>query len=128
MKKGFTLLEVLVSILLLSIIVTYFWMGISNVLVEDDLMKSESQAVILAEKKLEEYRKAIINNWTASFTLTGNFSSEGWTMYNYSITINNITQSLRQVKVLVWEDINNNYTWDSFEGKSILLTMISRRR
>lgn len=128
MKKGFTLLEVLISILLLSIIVTYFWMGISNVLLEDDLMKSESQAVILAEKKLEEYRKAIINNWTASFTLTGNFSSEGWTMYNYSITINNITQSLRQVKVLVWEDINNNYTWDSFEGKSILLTMISRRR
>lgn len=128
MKKGFTLLEVLISILLLSIIVTYFWMGISNVLVEDDLMKSESQAVILAEKKLEEYRKAIINNWTASFTLTGNFSSEGWTMYNYSITINNITQSLRQVKVFVWEDINNNYTWDSFEGKSILLTMISRRR
>lgn len=128
MKKGFTLLEVLVSILLLSIIVTYFWMGISNVLVEDDLMKSESQAVILAEKKLEEYRRAIINNWTASFTLTGNFSSEGWTIYNYSITINNITQSLRQVKVFVWEDINNNYTWDSFEGKSILLTMISRRR
>ena len=128
MKKGFTLLEVLISILLLSIIVTYFWMGISNVLVEDDLIKSESQATILAEKKLEEYRKAIINNWNASFTLSGNFSSEGWTMYIYTIIPTLLTQSMRQVKVIVWEDINNNYTWDSLEGKSVLLTIISRRR
>lgn len=128
MNKGFTLLEVLVSILLLSIVVTYFWMGVSNVLVGDDLIKSESQATILAEKKLEEYRRAIINSWTASFTLSGNFSSEGWTTYRYAIYTFALTQSLSRIRIEVWEDINNNNTWDSREGRSVLLTMVSRRR
>jgi prepilin-type N-terminal cleavage/methylation domain-containing protein len=128
MKRGFTLIEVLVSILLLSIVITYFGIGISNILVEDDLIKSESQATILAEKKLEEYRRAIINNWTATFTLSGNFSSEGWTSYRYTITVTDLTSSFRRIKVLVWEDVNNNSFLDPSEGKSILLTMIAKRK
>ncbi|PMQ02267.1 MAG: prepilin-type cleavage/methylation domain-containing protein [Dictyoglomus sp. NZ13-RE01] len=138
MKRGFTLIEVLVSILLLSLILTYFWMGISNILIEDSLITAESQALILAEKKLEEYRKAIINNWTASFTLSGNFSSEGWTNYLYSITYTTLTYTilpdptltdkLKQVTVKVGEDTNNNGILDSGEERSILVSIISRRR
>ncbi|MGB9857612.1 MAG: type IV pilus modification PilV family protein [Dictyoglomaceae bacterium] len=130
MKKGFTFIEVLVSILLLSIVVTSFFMGISNILIEDELIKAESQATVLAEKKLEEYRTKILNNWTATFTLSGDFSQEGWTSFRYIIYTSNFssTNSLRKVKIFVWNDRNNNYTLDSLEAKSVLLTIISRRK
>jgi len=130
MRKGFSLIEVLVSILILGVFMASFGVGLSHILIADEIEKAESRAINFAEKKLEEYRTTVLSNWGASFALSGNFSSEGWTSYIYSLSVNSLdsTNSLRQIKVLVWNDENNNNTCDNFESKSILITIISRRK
>ncbi|HOJ92667.1 MAG TPA: type II secretion system protein [Dictyoglomaceae bacterium] len=129
MRKGFSLIEVLVSILILGVFMASFGVGLSHILIADEIEKAESRAINFAEKKLEEYRTAVLSNWYTSFPLSGNFSSEGWTSYIYSLSVNSLNLGdLRQVKVMVWNDENNNNTCDNFESKSILITIISRRK
>ena len=129
MRKGFSLIEVLVSILILGVFMASFGVGLSHILIADEIEKAESRAINFAEKKLEEYRTTVLSNWGASFPLSGNFSSEGWTSYIYSLSVNSLNLGdLRQVKVMVWNDENNNNTCDNFESKSILITIISRRK
>lgn len=128
MKKGFTFIEVLVSILLLGIFMATFGVGLYHILNEEELEKIESKCLVLGERLLEDYRKAVLANWTTSYPLSGNFADIGYTSYLYTISIYNITSSLRQFTITVWNDINNNYTWDPFEGRSIIMSMISRRK
>jgi len=128
MKKGFTFLEVLISILLIGIFMASFGVGLYHVLNEDDLEKIESTCLELSERVMEDYKRTILANWTASFSVSGNFASIGYTSYIYTMVITDITNSLRQFTITVWNDINNNNILDDFEGKSILVSLISRRR
>uniref|UniRef100_A0A7C3RL56 Type II secretion system protein n=1 Tax=Dictyoglomus thermophilum TaxID=14 RepID=A0A7C3RL56_DICTH len=128
MKRGFTFLEVLISILILGIFMASFGVGLYHILNEDDMEKIESTCLELSERVIEDYRKTILANWTASFPISGNFASIGYTSYLYTISITNITNSLRQFTITVWNDANNNNTLDNFEGKAVLVSLISRRR
>jgi prepilin-type N-terminal cleavage/methylation domain-containing protein len=128
MKNGFTFLEVLISILLLGIFMSTFGVGLYHILNEDEMEKIESKCLVLAERVMEDYRKAIVANWTVSFPISGNFASIGYTSYLYTITIYNITSSLRQFTITVWNDINNNNILDNFEGRSIILSIVSKRK
>jgi len=128
MKKGFTFLEVLISILLIGIFMASFGVGLYHILNEDDLEKIESTCLELSERVMEDYKRTILANWTASFSVSGNFASIGYTSYIYTMVITDITNSLRQFTITVWNDINNNNILDDFEGKSILVSLISRRR
>jgi len=128
MKRGFTFLEVLISILILGIFMASFGVGLYHILNEDDMEKIESTCLELSERVMEDYRKTILANWTASFPISGNFASIGYTSYLYTISITNITNSLRQFTITVWNDANNNNTLDNFEGKAVLVSLISRRR
>ena len=128
MKKGFTFLEVLISILLIGIFMASFGVGLYHILNEDDLEKIESTCLELSERVMEDYKRTILANWTASFPVSGNFASIGYTSYIYTMVITDITNSLRQFTITVWNDINNNNILDDFEGKAILVSLISRRR
>ncbi|ACK42452.1 MULTISPECIES: type II secretion system protein [Dictyoglomus] len=127
MRKGLTFLEVLIAVLLLGIIMSSVGVAISYILRADEYENMMNICLYLTEKKLEEYRKAVLANWNISFTYSGNFANIGYTDFFYSLTVFNTTYSLKQIFLQVWKEENNNNKLDDFEPETIIITYISRR-
>lgn len=127
MSRGLTFLEVLIAILLLGIIMSSVGVGISYILRADEYDNMMNTCLYLTEKKLEEYRKAVLVNWNTTFTYSGNFSNIGYTDYFYSLTVVNTTYSLRQISLQVWKEEHYNNKIDDFEPTILIITYISKR-
>lgn len=81
---------------------------------------------VLAERKMEETRSALIADFSSAPGGNGDFSADGYPKYRYSVTVSNVVgRPLKSVQVLVWQDGNGDGVAASYERQTTLDTLIA---
>ena len=112
-KRGFTLIEVLASILLIGLALIPMMQILTQSLVISTKEERVTKVIFLAERKTEEVMGKLINNFGASITTSGNLGGN----YEYTVTL---TQDgsipiadLKIITVRVWYDEVSDGTFDT---------------
>ena len=112
LKRGFTLIEVLASIVLIALVLIPI-MTIVPQMIENSL-KSErlTKVIFLAERKTEEVMGELINNFGASIATSGNLGGN----YEYTVALAQDGSipiaDLKIITVRVWYDEDGDGTFD----------------
>jgi type II secretory pathway pseudopilin PulG len=82
---------------------------------------------LLAERKMEESKSALITDFDSTPGGEGDFSTDGYAEYRYSVTIADVSGSpLKSIHVLVWEDHDGDGVASSHERQTTLDTLVAR--
>lgn len=130
-EKGFTLIEVLLAIVILSIAI----IPLMQIFPQASLMATDSQREtrigFLAQQKLEQVKGQALNyffgNYTVSATAFPSPDSDFKYTVNYFTASGDDGNQIRAIKVRVWYDDNNNGVLDGNENMIELNTKVSRR-
>lgn len=127
-QNGFTMLEILASIALLSITIIPLLGLITSTLMSNAQREQQLRAAFLAQKRLEEVKDALLSN-----DLVGNYNepptafSAPDSRYKYTVTVTE-DPDIRDIAVKVWFDENGNDVRDGSEQEFSLRTRVARRR
>jgi hypothetical protein len=82
---------------------------------------------VLAERKVEEARSALVADFTSTPGGTGDFSGDGYADYRYSVTVADIVgRPLKSIHVLVWHDgLGGDGVAASHEQQTALDTLVA---
>ena len=127
-QNGFTMLEILASIALLSITIIPLLGLITSTLVSNAQREQQLRAAFLAQKRLEEVKDAVLSN-----DLVGDYNEVATAFpapdsrYKYTVTVTD-DSDIRNIAVRVWFDENGNDVRDGGEQEFGLRTRVARRR
>ncbi|MGE5609954.1 MAG: type IV pilus modification PilV family protein [Bacillota bacterium] len=113
-RQGFTLLEVLATLVVISIVMPIVMKGISLALSAASLSKRSVEAATLAESKLEEL--AVVGPWSTG-TMSGDFGAD-WPDYRWNTLITSRDTDLMEISV------NVTWPWRGGERSVGLSTMV----
>ncbi|MCK4519555.1 MAG: prepilin-type N-terminal cleavage/methylation domain-containing protein [Candidatus Omnitrophica bacterium] len=120
-KRGFTLIEVLASILLIVVALIPIMMIVPQ-MIENSLTDERlTRVIFLGENKMEETKRGVVSDYDVDRSASGSFSLLGsdYEDYKYIITDYN-TAGIKTLTVQVWYDENGDDTLD-FDEQSITL-------
>lgn len=82
---------------------------------------------LFAEQKMEEAKSALIADFNGAPGGEGDFSTDGYAEYRYSITVADVSgRPLKSIHVLVWADENGDGVVASHERQTTLDTLVAR--
>ncbi len=118
LKRGFTFLEVLAALIILSValIPIISWVPLS--LQTKRSAEHKTTAIFLAQSKTEELRYRIIANFTPNYTNSSAFPSP-YQDFRYNVT-DNLDANLKTISVKVWHI-------EKPQDETIFYTQVARR-
>jgi len=128
-EKGFTLLEVILSVAILSVALIPMMDLIPRTLTNSLKSERETKVAFLAEQKIEEVKSQAINNFGIDYTISP--SSPGYVAfanptYKYSVT-DNAGASIKEIVVSVWYDADGGGSANGDEETIQLSTKVAKR-
>jgi prepilin-type N-terminal cleavage/methylation domain-containing protein len=119
---GFTLLEILLTIAILSIILIPMMEILPGALVLETKLEHETKIVFLAQKIMEEVKSRIIYNFDFDYSETGVLNS----VYSYNVTDYWLLgEEIRSIRVRVWR--GTGITFNEAQEKIELNTKVAKR-
>lgn len=125
-ESGFTLLEILLTIIILSIALIPLMEMIPQALVLDKSIEWETQAAFLAQQKMEEIKGKAIYDYSPDYSESTTAFPSPHSAFKYTVSDDPDT-GIREITVNVWYDKNGDDTVDDDEEEVILNTKIARR-
>lgn len=122
--KGFTLTEVLVAAMLLTLVMVPILKGLTSAHALDINVERRMRSLTLAEAKLEDIRGRSIYNYGLDFNDSSS-SLEG--DYLCKVTDTAVSGELRTIVLSVGYDKNSNGVLEGGEVEVTLKTLIARR-
>lgn len=131
-EDGFTILEILVSIAILSITIIPLVGLFSTAVVIHAQREQQTRTAFLAQLRLEEVKQKATYDFSTDYSIPetsggdpGGFSAPD-DKYKYTIIDDNDTD-LREITIQVWYDENDDNTVDPDEQNVTLDTLVARR-
>jgi type II secretory pathway pseudopilin PulG len=121
---GFTLTEVVIATSLLVIAIVPILRALTIAHVTSSIIERKTSSLIFAQTKLDEIKARSIYDYSSTFAET-NTALGG--IYLCNVEDTSVNANLRQIKILVGEDLNSNSTLDSDEIEITLTTLIANR-
>lgn len=130
-KKGFTIIELVVAVALLSVVLLPLVQMLPTMLKTNKNTEIMTKGTFLAEQKMEEI-KSLIRSTTFGYGFTKNYTQSATSFPSpnatYKVIVaDNQDPNLKIIQVKVWYDKNNNNMIDSDEIPIILDTQICIR-
>ncbi|MHC4149790.1 MAG: type IV pilus modification PilV family protein [Planctomycetota bacterium] len=122
--KGFTLAEVLVASLLLTIVMVPILKGLTSAHTLDVKVERRMRSLTLAEAKLEDIKARSIYNYSTDFN---DASSPLEGAYLCKVVDSAVSSDLRKILLSVGYDENGNNLLDGAEVEVTLKTLLARR-
>jgi len=122
--KGFTLVEVLVASMLLTIAMVPILKGLTSAHILDVKIERRMRSLTLAEAKLEDIKARSIYNYSTDFN-DASSSLEG--LYLCKVTDTAVSADLREILLSVGYDDNSNGQLGGKEVQVTLKTLLANR-
>ena len=110
-EKGFTLIETIVSLALMSIISVSFLSGLATTSSSRALAEERVTAKILAEAQMENIKK---QEYTDSYTL---LTPTGYDGYSTNLTVEDFYYNLQKITVIIYHHEDEVFSLESFKVK-----------
>ena len=125
-KQGFTLIEVLASIVLIAVALIPIMMIVPQ-MIENSLNNEQlTKVIFLGESKIEEVKRDAINNFAASRDEAVTAFASPYGDYKYTVS-DDEGAGIKVIQVRVWYDENGNNMRDSTEELITLDTKVTDR-
>jgi prepilin-type N-terminal cleavage/methylation domain-containing protein len=121
---GFTLIEMVVAVSLLTIAIIPILKALTVAYVTSSAIEQKSRSLIYAQSKLDEIRASSIYNYNGTFA--ANDTSLG-NSYFYKVTDTSAGTDLRTITVVVGYDTSGNNNISPDEVRVTLSTLVARR-
>lgn len=118
-KKGFTFLEVLATLIILSVALVPIMTWVPTVIQTKLKAERQTTAIFLCQGKVEELRTQIINNFNIDYTKGPTAFDSPYQDFYYNIT-DDFNPQLKTVSVKVWHKENP-------QDETIFYTQIAQR-
>ena len=119
-RRGFTLIEVLGAIVLLSVAIVPVMALIRNTLIITQKQEWNLRCLYLAKQKMEETMELLRDDFSASITTSGNLGGN----YEYTVALTQnggiSTDALKIITGTVWYDEDGDESIDSGEVNVVL--------
>jgi prepilin-type N-terminal cleavage/methylation domain-containing protein len=110
-EKGFTLIETVVALALMSIICVSFLSGLATTSSSRALAEERVSAKILAEAQMENVKKQA---YTDNYTL---INPDGYDGYSTNLTVEDFYYNLQKITVTIYHHDDEVFTLESFKVK-----------
>ena len=125
-ENGFTLLEILLTIIILSMALIPLMEMIPQALVLDKKVERETQAVFLAQQKLEEIKGKVIFDFCTDYSESATAFPSPHSTFKYIVSDDQGTD-IKEIAVYVWYDEDGDNIVDSDEEEVELNTKVAER-
>lgn len=125
-ENGFTLLEVLLTIIILSMALIPLMEMLPQALVLDKKVERETQAVFLAQQKLEEIKGKAIYDFNPDYSESATAFPVPHSIFKYVVSDDQGTD-VKEIAVNVWYDEDGDNIVDSDEEEVELNTKVAER-
>ena len=125
-EDGYTLLEVLLTISILSIALIPLMEMLPRALLLDAQLEREARIAFLAHQKLEEVKIKSIYDFDQDYTESATAFAAPDSQFKYTVSDDQGAE-IKEAAVNVWYDENNNGSVDQDEEQIELNTKIARR-
>ena len=113
-EKGFTLIETVVALALMSIICVSFLSGLATTSSSRALAEERVSAKILSEAQMENIKKqAYTDNYTDYTLLT----PAGYAGYSTNLTVEDFYYNLQKITVTIYHNEDDVFSLESFKVK-----------
>lgn len=131
MKRGFTLVEILLSIVLFGLAVVPLLAGFARSTLSSIQNERETRVVFLAEQLIEHIKGQAINNFTGDYTQPATAFPDPDSMFKFTVDYYTSTGDdgnlLKSIHVTVWYDSDGDDTVDTEEEQIELFTKVAKR-
>ncbi|HID55162.1 TPA: prepilin-type N-terminal cleavage/methylation domain-containing protein [Candidatus Poribacteria bacterium] len=124
-KLGFTLIEVLVSTVIIGVAIIPISRAMITLLEAKVTSERITKTALLAKKKIEEVKLSAINNFDANYTGSGTFPPPD-DSYRYSV-LDDGDPVMKTISTIVWFDEDGDGERDGDEIYTKLDTRLTRR-
>lgn len=130
-SHGFTLLEVVVSVALVSVVLIPLMQMVPNMLKIGTKVEAVTRSTFLATQKMEEI-KSLIQSSNASYGYTKNYTQSAtafpspYFLYKFTIS-DNADAHIKTLTVTVWNDADGNGAIGATEYSVALDTKVAKR-
>ena len=118
-RRGFTFLEVLAALAILSIALVPIMTWVPSSIQAKRKASQQTTAIFLAQSKIEELHRDILNNFDFDYNVNNTAFSAPYQKFRYRVN-DNLKPNLKTIKVRVWHVENP-------KGKIIFDTRVARR-
>jgi len=125
-ENGFTLLEILLTIIILGMALIPLMEMIPQALVLDNKVERETQAVFLAQQKLEEIKGKAIYDFSPDYSESATAFPSPHSIFKYIVS-DDQGAGIKEIAVNVWYDEDGDNTVDSDEDEVELNTKVAER-
>ena len=125
-ERGFTLLEILAAIVILSIALIPMMEMLPAALVLDSQLEQKTRVTFLAQRKLEEVKCKAIYDFSPDYSESATAFPSPDVSFKYVLTDDQGTE-IKEISVVVWYDEDGNDTIDSDEESIELDTKVAKR-
>ena len=126
LENGFTLLEILLTIAILSTALIPLMELLPGTLLLDAQMERESKTAFLAQRKLEEVKGKAIYDFSQDYNESGTAFSSPDSTFKYTVSDDQGAE-IKEIAVNVWYDKDDDNMVDEGEEDIELNTKVARR-
>ncbi len=125
-EVGFTLLEVLAAIVILSVVLIPLTEMLPRTLILDSQLERETRAAFLAQQKLEGVKCRAMYNFNPDYDESATAFPFPDSTFKYTVSDDQGSE-IREISVTVWYDEDDDNTVDDDEESIELNTKIAKR-
>lgn len=124
--NGFTILEVLFTIIILSIVLIPMMKMLPDALILDARMESETKVAFLAQRKMEEVKSKAVYDFSQDYTEFATAFPAPDSAFKYTVS-DDQGSGIKEIAVVVWYDKDGDNSVDADEEDIELNTKIAER-
>jgi prepilin-type N-terminal cleavage/methylation domain-containing protein len=131
-KKGFTLIEILFAIMILTISIIPAMMLLPRIFKDNTTIALTNRAVFLGQMKMEQVKTKALTFYDSNYSVTGPLDPKYIAfvapddMYKYTVS-DDLGPDIKTLIVTIWYDKNNNNARDGSEEWVEYKTKIANR-
>jgi prepilin-type N-terminal cleavage/methylation domain-containing protein len=125
-ENGFTILEILCTIAILSIVMIPLMKMLPDAMVLDAQMERETRVAFLAQQKIEEVKNKAIYDFSQDYSESATAFPSPDSDFKYTVSDDQGT-AIKEIEVVVWYDKDGNGSVDADEEDIELNTKIAER-
>ncbi len=125
-ENGFTILEILCTIAILSIVMIPLMKMLPDAMVLDAQMERETRVAFLAQQKIEEVKNKAIYDFSQNYSESATAFPSPDSDFKYIVSDDQGT-AIKEIEVVVWYDKDGNGSVDADEEDIELNTKIAER-
>ena len=126
MESGYTLLEIVLTIAILSIALIPLMEMLPRAMVLDAQLEQRARAAFLAQRKLEAVKGKAVYDFDQDYTESATAFQAPDSAFKYTVS-DLEADGIKQIAVNVWYDTNDSGSADEDEEQIELNTKIARR-